>query len=131
MEKFSSKLNSLIEELEKKSKEYYSHASEEEKLKIDSFKKESEEWNEKAKKFWEETYPKMSLDEKKKYWLASTHKGMRTQGEAFADPYSEFSKEWYDFAKQHEPNFDEIFDYVTKNLGFEFDWQEFKKRIKQ
>jgi len=30
------------------------------------------------KKFWNETYPKMSLEEKKKYWLASTHKGMRT-----------------------------------------------------
>lgn len=26
-------------------------------------------------------------------------------------------------------SFDEIFDYVTKNLGFEFDWEEYNKRI--
>ncbi|WP_346986178.1 hypothetical protein [Chryseobacterium sp. POE27] len=95
------------------------------------FDKFIEEVEASRKNFWEETYPKMSLEEKKKYWLASTHKGMRTQGEAFADEYSEFSKEWYDFAKEHEPQFDEIFDYVTKNLGFEFDWKEFNKRIKK
>lgn len=83
------------------------------------------------KKFWSEVYPKMSIAEKKEYWLGSTHKGMRTQGESFADPYSEFSKKWYDFAKSHEPKFDEIFSYVAKNLGFEFDWNEYNKRIKQ
>lgn len=94
------------------------------------FDKFIEEVEASRKNFWEEKYPKMSIEEKKKYWLASTHKGMRTQGEAFADEYSEFSKGWYDFAKEHEPNFDEIFDYVTKNLGFEFDWKEYYKRIK-
>ncbi|WP_294296551.1 hypothetical protein [uncultured Chryseobacterium sp.] len=82
------------------------------------------------KKFWEIEYPRMSREEKKKYWLASTHRGMRSQGEAFADPYSEFSKEWYDFAKQQEPDFDKIFDYVVQNLGFEFDWREYNTRIK-
>jgi hypothetical protein len=36
-----------------------------------------------------------------------------------------------DFAEKHEPNFDEIFDYVTKNLGFEFDLENYNKRIKK
>lgn len=95
-----------------------------------NFDKFIDEAESSGKIFWEETYPKMSFEEKKRYWLASTHKGMRTQGEAFADPYSEFSKEWYDFAKEHETNFDEIFKYVTENLGFDFDWKEYNKRIK-
>lgn len=82
-------------------------------------------------KYWSEEYPKLNLEEKKKYWLASTHKGMRTQGEAFADEYSEFSKKWYDFAKEHEPKFDEIFEYVANNLGFKFNWDEYKKRIEK
>lgn len=82
------------------------------------------------KKFWEIEYPKMNREEKKKYWLAGIHKGMRMQDEAFADPYSEFSKEWYDFAKQNEPVFDSIFNDVVQNLGFEFDWKEYNRRIK-
>ncbi|MDP9958660.1 hypothetical protein [Chryseobacterium lathyri] len=81
--------------------------------------------------FWSKEYPQMNLEERKKYWLASTHKGMRTQGEALADEYSEFSKKWYDFAIANEPDFDEIFKYVASNLGFEFDWEEYYKRIKK
>jgi len=83
------------------------------------------------KKFWLDIYPKMNIQEKKEYWLSSTHKGMRLQAESFADPYSEFSKKWYDFAKVHEPEFDDIFNYVNQNLGFEFDWDEYSKRITQ
>lgn len=95
------------------------------------FDKFIEDVEDSRQKFWNEKYPKMSLEEKKRYWLASTHQGMRTQGEAFGDEYSEFSKGWYDFAKEHEPDFDEIFDYVTQNLGFKFDWEEYNKRIKK
>jgi len=54
---------------------------------------------------------------------------MRTQGEAFADEYSAFSKKWHDFAMSNEPRFEEIFKYVTNNLGFKFDWNEYYKRI--
>ena len=81
--------------------------------------------------FWEKEYPNMSFEEKKAYWLASTHKSMRTQGEALADEYSVFSKRWYDFAVENEPKFEEIFKYVTNNLGFEFNWEEYNKRIQE
>ena len=95
------------------------------------FEKFIEENEKNFTNFWKEEYPKLSFVEKKKYWLASTHKGMRNQGEALGDEYSEFSKKWYDFAKEHEPKFDEIFIYVTDNLGFKFDWQKYKERIKK
>ena len=51
--------------------------------------------------------------------------------EALADEYSEFSKKWLEHAKSVESDFETIFKYVTENLGFEFDWQEYYKRIKQ
>lgn len=95
------------------------------------FEKFVDEIENSRERFWREEYPKMNLDEKKKFWLASTLKGMRTQGEAFADEYSEFSKGWYDFAKENEPDFDHIFKDVADNLGFKFDWNEYSKRIQK
>ncbi|WP_299883598.1 hypothetical protein [uncultured Lacinutrix sp.] len=79
--------------------------------------------------FWSEEYPELSRDEKVKYWLDSTHKGMRTQREALADEYSEFSKKWYDHAINVEPDFDKIFKEAVSNIGFEFNWEEYNKRI--
>ncbi|OCA69352.1 hypothetical protein BBI01_14475 [Chryseobacterium artocarpi] len=119
-------LEELNKKIEKEYNEYLSGLGSSKKV---NHLKEIQEFDNSMNKFWKEEYPKMGFDEKKKYWLASTHKGMRTQGEVLGDEYSEFSKGWYDFAKEHEPDFDEIFDYVTKNLGFEFDWEEYNKRI--
>ena len=82
-------------------------------------------------KFWNEKYPNLNREEKVKYWLASTHKGMRTQGEALADEYSEFSKGWYDHAVSVEPDFDAIFKEAVSNIGFEFNWEEYNKRIQE
>ena len=82
-------------------------------------------------KFWSEEYPNLSRDEKIKYWLTSTHKGMRTQGEALANEYSEFSRKWYDHAINVEPDFDKIFKEAIGNIGFEFDWEKYNKRIQE
>ncbi|WP_299332895.1 hypothetical protein [uncultured Psychroserpens sp.] len=82
-------------------------------------------------KFWLEEYTKLNRQEKVKYWLATTHKGMRTQGESFADEYSEFSKKWYDHANVVEPDFDSIFKEAMNDIGFEFDWEEYNKRIQE
>jgi hypothetical protein len=95
------------------------------------FERFVEENEKKFNEFWSQEYPKLSLEEKKKYWLASTHRGMRSQGEALGDEYTEFSKKWYDFAKENEPDFDEIFKDVVKNLGFDFDWGKYYERIKK
>jgi hypothetical protein len=79
--------------------------------------------------FWQFEYPHKTFYEKVQYWLASIHKGMRSQGEAINDEYSEFSLKWYQWAKEKEPAFDEIFKEVTKRLGFDFDWDEYRRRI--
>jgi DNA-directed RNA polymerase subunit N (RpoN/RPB10) len=54
---------------------------------------------------------------------------MRTQGEVIADEYSEFSKKWYEHALSVESDFDNIFKEVVANIGFEFNWEEYHKRI--
>ena len=54
---------------------------------------------------------------------------MRIQGEATGDEYSEFNYDWYIGVKTREPDFDSIFREVVPLLGFEFDWQEYEKRI--
>ena len=85
------------------------------------------------KRFWSEEYPQLSFEEKVRYWEESTYRTMRTQGEALADEYSEFSKAWYDFAIEHEPDFDRIFKEAMDRFtaGFEFDWKEYEKRIQE
>lgn len=74
-------------------------------------------------------YPKLNKKEKINYWLAKTYDGMRTQGEVIADEYSEFSKKWYEHALSVESDFDNIFKEVVANIGFEFNWEEYHKRI--
>lgn len=92
-------LEDLNKKIEKEHQEYLASLSPAERAK---YLKEEQDFEGAVNQFWNEKYPKMRLEEKKKYWLAGTHKGMRTQGEAFGDEYSEFSKKWYDFAKKHE-----------------------------
>jgi len=78
--------------------------------------------------FWEEEYPNYSFDEKVNYWLASIYRGMRTQGEALGDEYSEFSKKSYELWKETEPDFDIIFVEVMKRIP-NFDFREYHERI--
>lgn len=104
--------------------------SDEEKRIIEENKKLIEESKKKAESFWLEEYPHFTIDEKIKYWLANIHRGMRTQGEATGDEYSEFSAAWYQHVKAKEPDFDLIFEKVVPLLGFDFDWKEYQKRIK-
>ena len=82
-------------------------------------------------KFWSEEYPKFNDEERIRYWQESTYRRMRTQGEAFADEYSGFSKRWYDSAKENEPDFDHIFKEAIDRFtfDFDFDWKEYRKRI--
>ena len=79
--------------------------------------------------FWRFEYPNKTFSEKVQHWLESVYKGMRAQGEATADEYSEFSYKWYQWVKEKEPNFDEIFKEAVKKLGYEFNWDEYYSRI--
>jgi hypothetical protein len=95
------------------------------------FEKFVEETIEMRRRFWEEEYPAMNLEKKKKYWLANTHHGMRSHGDQSGDPYNEFTKEWHEDVKKREPQFDEIFKAIVPGLGYRFDWKEYHKRIQR
>jgi hypothetical protein len=79
--------------------------------------------------FWQVEYPAKSSAERIRYWLVSTHTGMRSQGEATVDSYSEFSPQWYSFARSMEPDFDALFVEAMKGLEGPFDWAEYLRRI--
>ena len=82
-----------------------------------------------SRKFWSDEYPAMTRDQRIKYWLGDVLHGMRSQGEATGDAYSEFSPEWHSFARSMEPDFDELFREAVKALESGFDWMEYYRRI--
>lgn len=98
---------------------------------MDDFEKLIDDMDQRSEHFWSVEYPKMPLEDKQKYWLKDVYGDMRSMGESTGDRYGAFSKSWYDDAKVSEPNFDNIFEWVAANLGFEFDWKEYKKRIQK
>lgn len=71
----------------------------------------------------------MTIEKKIDYWLSNIHHGMRMQGEATSDPYSEFSVDWYRYVTSKEKDFDLIFREVVTRLGMTFNWAEYIKRI--
>lgn len=79
--------------------------------------------------FWIEEYPQYSVERKITYWVSNIHHGMRMQGEATADPYSEFSIKWYLDVILKDSDFDVVFEKVVPKLGVNFDWTEYNKRI--
>lgn len=79
--------------------------------------------------FWINEYCNYSIENKIKYWLADIQHGMRMQGEATNDPYSEFSVEWYENVKSKDANFDFIFSKAVQSFNINFDWKEYYKRI--
>lgn len=104
--------------------------SEDEKRIVEKHKKIHQEAEQKEILFWQNEYKQYSWEQKKKYWLAFVHHGMRIQGEVTADEYSEFSYNWYIDVKSKEPEFDFLFQEIVPLLGFEFDWVEYEKRIR-
>ena len=103
--------------------------SAEEKSILQKHKKLAEQAKELENLFWIEEYPKYSIERRINYWVANIHYGMRIQGEATADPYSEFSIEWYTDVKLKESDFDVVFEKVVPKLGVNFDWIVYNKRI--
>jgi hypothetical protein len=69
------------------------------------------------KKFWAEIYPKMSLEDKIIYWRKDVFNAMQFQEESERDPYSAFSKDWMDYHRSVEPDFDKILPEIVKRLS--------------
>ncbi|MDG2431391.1 hypothetical protein [Flavobacterium sp.] len=105
--------------------------SDEEKKILQKHRELAEKAKEKERLFWIDEYPNYSIEDKTKYWVANIHHGMRMQGEATADQYSEFSVEWYQYVTSREKEFDFIFTMVVPRLGIDFNWDEYYKRIEK
>jgi len=105
--------------------------NDEEKNILQRHKQLAEMERQKGDFFWRDEYVNYSIEKKVQYWLANIHHGMRQQGEAIGDNYTEFSKEWYLLVKEREPDFDFILKDVVLKLGFDFDWKEYHKRISE
>ncbi len=103
--------------------------SDEEKEILRKMKEEENIGAEKEHLFWYSEYPNYSIDSKVKYWVANIHHGMRQQGDVMGDMYTEFSKKWYLDVKEKEPDFDSIFKEVVSKLDFDFNWDEYYRRI--
>jgi hypothetical protein len=69
------------------------------------------------KKFWSEEYPQMSLENKIIYWRKDVFNAMQFQEENERDPYSAFSKDWMDYHRSVEPEFDKILPEIVKRLS--------------
>lgn len=63
-----------------------------------------------ADKFWNETYPKKSFDDKVQYWKETLEKGMREQEKLGLPIFGSFNKEWYHSIQEQEPEIDKIIE---------------------
>jgi hypothetical protein len=69
------------------------------------------------KKFWAEDYPKMSFEDKIIYWRKDVFNAMQFQEDNQRDPYSAFSKDWMDYHRSVEPDFDKILPEIVQRLS--------------
>lgn len=81
-------------------------------------------------KFWEDVYPQYSEKEKIHFWADELFSTMRTQGELTGDPYSGFTKDWFQKMKTHEPQLNSFLKKIVSRLDGEIDSALFFKRIK-
>jgi hypothetical protein len=83
-------------------------------------------------KFWAQTYPRFSFDERVAHWCGVLFRNMRWQAESGLDPYAIYSPEWYEDVKATEPAFDEIMnDVFSKFWKDVWSRDEYLKRIRE
>lgn len=71
--------------------------------------------------FWKEEYPKMDFENKIIYWRKDVFNAMQFQEEQARDPYTAFSKDWMDYHRSIEPDFDKILEEIVKRLSLNKD----------
>lgn len=70
------------------------------------------------RRFREETYPRMTFEERRAYWADTLGRAMRAEEKAGRDPYGIYSPEWRANVGELEPEFDRIMETL-----FRGDWQ--------
>lgn len=91
---------------------------------FDSYRQRLKE-REREETFWKTEYAAKNFDERAAYWAAMMLRHMRRQGESGLDEYAGFTPEWYEFAKQRDPEFDEILSYIFERDKGEFEYQDY------
>lgn len=87
------------------------------------------EWVRSQRTDVEPGYKIKTHEEKVKYW-AGYDRAMRWQVESGLDPYSIFSKEWYDDLVRFEPNLNDlVFEAFEVYLKRDWSYQEYLRRI--
>jgi hypothetical protein len=71
--------------------------------------------------FWKNEYPKMTNQEKAKYWAGSLFRSMRMQEESNQSPYIIYSEIWLRETLKLDPNFIELLPIIYNIWGGMFD----------
>lgn len=91
----------------------------------DDILKQMKDWEdahrERQRKFWEEVYPSMTLEEKVIYWRKDVFQAMQFQEESGKNPYDAFSSDWLDYHLSIEPDFMKILEAVVQKLSLKAD----------
>lgn len=83
-----------------------------------------EAYKAKEERFWTTEYAAKDFAARADYWAATMFRHMRWQNESGLDPYAGFDREWFDYAKSREPDFDRMFDYLLERYEQEFLYQD-------
>jgi hypothetical protein len=96
--------------------------SDEELEEIDKrIKEASKKEDQRIAKFWKDEYPKLSIDEKAKYWAGGLFQSMRMQEESRQNPYAIYSENWLRDALNTDADFVELLPKIFRIWGGMFD----------
>ncbi len=93
----------------------------------DKIKRDLQKLGRQVNRFWQETYPGLSREEKVAHWSRSLGEGLRWQEKNGGDPYAVFTPEALGSWRLAAADFDELLPEVVAALGL--DLAEVRRRF--
>ena len=84
-----------------------------------------EKVKEREELFWQTEYAAKDFEQRAAYWASMMLRHRRWQSESGLDEYAGFTREWYDFAKSRDPEFDAILAFIFERYKGEFEYQDY------
>jgi hypothetical protein len=75
-------------------------------------------------RFWTTEYAAKDFAARAAYWAGTMFRHMRWQTESGLDPCAGFDREWFDYAKSREPDFERMFDYILQRYEQDFLYED-------
>lgn len=94
-------------------------------------RKSEEQEGKRLVRFWNEDYPKLSNEEKAKYWAGGLFRSMRMQEESNQNPYSIYSENWLRETLKNEANFLELLPQIYNIWGGMFEADKVDRIIRK